>query len=670
MGELLTGRARGIPAAALRHILERAGGVPLYAVELTRMLIDRGQLVPIHGAYRLAGALTDADLPDSLLGLLGARIDALPAPERSVLRAAATLGRRFSPDALGAVTGLRRAELQRRVASLVEREVLAYDDELRSPASGQVAFVQDLVRELAYRTLSRAERQSAHLAAAAHYSALGDEDLVEATAAHMAAAHAADPSHPDAASIAARASSLLRQAARRALSIHAPERALEDLERALAMPGDDAERGALLEESADAARRAGRLATAEMRLRELVDRSAAGAAADRDRYRAELASVLLMAHHNAAALAELEAAIDAGVEETSPAAAELIGQLARAHLLVGRDGEAVRWGRRALEIARGNGIGAIAVDALVTVGTGRFRDGDEAGGIADLRAAVDEARAAGLQSAELRARNNLAWLEVVDDPRHTLEIAREGGELASRIGMLDWAVQMAELGCLAAIDTGDWDWALATQARFEERPISTAYRIDLAGSIATIQLLRGAADPLAAIDALGPLDPATDPQDAAALDHARAWQALLAGDLEAAAGLAETVGRVALGAERFRALTLRARARAWSGAADELRVAIADLDALRVNGRAAAATRATLGAALVALDGPKGAAGPDYAVAAEMWRSLELRLHLALCLLEWRRFAGGDTLEELRAVIDGIGAHGLAPMIEAVAAIR
>ena len=148
MGELLTGRARGIPAAALRHILERAGGVPLYAVELTRMLIDRGQLVPIHGAYRLAGALTDADLPDSLLGLLGARIDALPAPERSVLRAAAALGRRFSPEALGAVTGLHRAELQRRVASLVEREVLAYDDELRSPASGQVAFVQDLVREL------------------------------------------------------------------------------------------------------------------------------------------------------------------------------------------------------------------------------------------------------------------------------------------------------------------------------------------------------------------------------------------------------------------------------------------------------------------------------------------------------------------------------------------
>ena len=114
MRELLAGRARGIPAAALRHILQRAGGVPLYAVELTRMLIDRGQLVPIEGAYRLAGPLADADVPDSLQGLLAARIDALPTPERSVLRAAAMLGRRFSPEALAAVTGIGTAELQRR----------------------------------------------------------------------------------------------------------------------------------------------------------------------------------------------------------------------------------------------------------------------------------------------------------------------------------------------------------------------------------------------------------------------------------------------------------------------------------------------------------------------------------------------------------------------------
>ncbi|MEO8247077.1 MAG: AAA family ATPase, partial [Chloroflexota bacterium] len=496
MRELLDGRASGIPRSALRHVLERAGGVPLYAVELIRMLIDGGQLMPSDRGYRLAGQLVGADLPDSLHGLLAARIDALPPGERAVLRSSAVLGRRFSTDALGAVTGLRDGELRRRVAALADREMLAYDDELRSPASSQVAFVQDLVRELAYRTLSRSERQLGHLAAARHFEAVGGEELVESSAAHLAAAYSADPAHPEAEPMGREARALLQHAARRALSLHAPERALQNLERALAMPADAGERAALLEEAASAAGRAGHLAAAERHLRELIDR---GPAADRDRHRAQLASVLLMSHRNATALAELEAAVDAGTPT-----AELVGQLARAHLLVGRDAEAVRWAQRALGLATRGVQRAVALDARITLGTGRFRTGHESAGLRDLRAVVAEARADGLQTTELRARNNLAWLEVVDDPHRTFEIARDGGEVAVRIGILDWAVQMAELGCLAAIETGDWDWALETQARFEERPISDAYRLDLAASGAIIGALRGVPHPLEPLDVLEP----------------------------------------------------------------------------------------------------------------------------------------------------------------------
>jgi class 3 adenylate cyclase len=668
MRELLAGRASGIPAPALRHVLDRAGGVPLYAVELSRMLVDRGQLVPTTAGYRLAGTLADADLPDSLMGLLAARLDALPAADRATVRTAATLGRRFSLEALGAVTGIRGVELQRRVASLVERELLVYDDELRSPVSGQLAFVQDLVRELAYRTLSRAERQSAHVAAAEHFGAFGDDAFVEATGAHLAAAYAVDPAHPDAPAIAARARILLREAARRALAVHAPERALEDLDRALAMPVGDEEREQLLDEAADAARRAGRLSMAEAHLRELVARCAeAGRDTDRDRYRAQLASVLLMAHQNAAALAELESAIDGGASDDSPASAELFGQLARANVLIGRDREAVHWGGRALELARRHGIEAVAVDALVTIGTGRYRDGDEPGGVSDLQLAIAEARAKGLQTAELRARNNLAWLQVVDDPRRTLEVARDGGDLATTIGMLDWAVQMAELGCLAAIETGDWDWALATQARFDEQPITPAYRIDLAASAATIHVLRGSPNPLAVIEALGPIDLATDPQDTAALDHARAWQALLSGDLVDAATLAGRESEVTLGADRLHALTLVARARLWARDADGLRAALGQVDALRVTGRVAAVERRTLAAGLAALEGTT-TAGSSYEVAAAEWREMGLPLHLALCLLEWQWFGAGDTVAELRAVVEELGAGALARLVEEVAA--
>jgi class 3 adenylate cyclase len=667
MSELLEARAHGIPPSALRHILDRAGGVPLYAVELTRMLIDKGQLVPAGGGYRLTGALADADVPESLHGLLAARLDALPPPERAGLRAAALLGRHFATDALAAVTGLAGPELQRRVASLVDRELLAYE-EPRSERSGQVGFVQDLVRELAYRTLSRAERRTGHLAAAGHYEAVGDEDLIESMAAHLAAAYAADPGQPDAPEIAARARDLLRQAAGRALALHAPERALEDLERALGMPVDGAERARLLEDAAVAARRAGRLPVAERYLRELVDGAAAGAP-ERDRYRAQLASVLLMDHQNAAALAELESACDIDADDPPPATAELIGQLARANLLVGRDDEAVRWGSRALVLADRHQEVAVAVDALITLGTGRFRTVDEAAGLADLRAAVEQAREAGLPTAELRARNNLAWLEVVDDPRLTFKLAREGGDMATRIGMLDWAVQLAELGCLAAIETGDWDWALATQASFDDQPISDAYRIDLAASAATIRALRGHPQPLAPIEALEPIDPATDAQDLAAIDHARAWGAFLAGDMAVATELAARAAAGSLGAERLRALYFGTRLRLWDRDAAGARAGLAEIDGTSTTGRAAAAARATLVAGLDALTG-EGDATTAYGSAAAAWRDLDLPLNLALCLIDWQRLGGGDTLTETRAIVDRLGAGGVRPLLGGLAVVR
>ncbi len=605
-----------------------------------------------------SGELVGTDLPDTLHGLLAARIDALPPGERAILRSGAVLGRRFTMAALGAVTGLRDAELRRRVARLVDRELLAYDDELRSPASSQVAFVQDLVRELAYRILSRSERQAGHLAAARHFEAVADEELVESSAAHLAAAYSADPGNPEAESIGKEARALLQRAARRALSLHAPERAMADLERALAMPAEPGERVTLLEEAATAAGRAGRLSIAERHLRELLGLTPSP---DGDRHRAQLASVLLMSHQNATALAELESAIEGGTPT-----AELVGQLARAYLLIGRDAEAVRWAQRALSLATRGDQRAVALDARITLGTGRVRAGHEAAGLRDLRAAVAEARANGLQTTELRARNNLAWLEVVDDPHRTFEIARDGGIVAVRIGMLDWAVQMAELGCLAAIETGDWDWALETHARFEERPISDAYRLDLAATAATIRAMRGTDRALEPLEALEPVDPATDPQDLAAVDGAHAWTALLTGDAGGAALHAQRGAERSLGAERLRALDLAARAHLWTADLVALRASVAAIDEMAVKGRWARAVAATLAAGVAALGGEVGA-GASYAAAAAAWRDLDLPLHLALCLLEWHRFGGGEpaTLAEARRVCDHLGARGLQRLIEA-----
>ena len=314
-----------------------------------------------------------------------------------------------------------------------------------------------------------------------------------------------------------------------------------------------------------------------------------------------------MAHQNAAALAELESAIDAGADDARRPPPSSSGSWRGRTSSSGRDAEAVRWGRRALDARRG------ARDRRRSLSTrsspsapGVTGPATRRGGLADLRAAVDEARAEGLQTrgAPRAQQPRLARgrRRSTPDPRGRPRRRR----LAKRIGMLDWAVQMAELGCLAAIETGDWDWALATHARFDEQPISAAYRIDLAGerrdhpaSCAARQTRWRRSM------ALGPLDPPTDPQDAAALDHARAWRGSSPAITQEAAALAGTIAAWRSAAERFRAIVLRPAHERGQVPPTSCGSALDDLDGLHVAGRAAAAARRPSPAGMAALDGSR-----------------------------------------------------------------
>ena len=157
MRALLAGLVPGIPEAATRTILERAGGVPLYAVETVRMLVAEGRLEAAgDGTYRATGTLDAIDVPASLHALIAARLDALPAHDRALLQDASVLGQTFSVAALGAITTDEATTLEARLRSLVARDLLSLDTDPRSPERGQYAFVQALTREVAYSTLSRA----------------------------------------------------------------------------------------------------------------------------------------------------------------------------------------------------------------------------------------------------------------------------------------------------------------------------------------------------------------------------------------------------------------------------------------------------------------------------------------------------------------------------------
>ena len=666
MAQLLEGLAPDLPNDAVRHILDRAGGVALYGVEVVRMLVDRGQARAVDGRFELLGTLERMEIPETLHSLIAARIDALPTPERGMLLAASVLGRRFHPDALAALSRLEPGEARTRIGALVRRELLAIDDELRSPGRGQLSFIQDVVRDIAYRTLSRRERRTLHVAAAEHLEALQDEELVEAAAEHLLEAHRAAPGHADAPVLALRAVSALRRAASRALVLHVPVRALAHLECALELVEDDQTRAALWEEAAVAARAAPQFDLAEELLRRLIEwRTAQDQRTEADRARAQLASLLLATERHGSALGDLEAALE-GIAGLAPDAAsvELSGQLARARLLVGDYDQALDWADRTLDAARPLGLAAVAVDALITRGTTRMRLGQSDTGLADLHQAIGEAEQLGLIGAELRARNNLAWLSVSDDPHATMETARAGMELATRMGVGDMVLQLAEIVCWVAIDTGDWDWALEILADVHDRPQAPAHRIQFVATEAMFRALRGDSQAGVLLDALEPIEPETDRQILGAIDHARAWIALLDNRLDEASRLAEVAADRSLGAEQHAALVLATRAALWQGDTDAVASRLVRLEQLHLRGRAVAAGELTLRAGAAALNSD-AAAGPMYDAAVAEWRSLRLPLHLALCLAERHRLGAAgsvhpdEALAEARALLGQLGADAV-----------
>jgi tetratricopeptide (TPR) repeat protein len=241
MSRLLEGLVPGLPADLAARIRERAFGIPLFAVETVRMLLDQGLVVEDGGLYRAVGSLESLEVPESLHALIAARLDRLGEAERQILQDASVLGASFSAGAIAAVGGSSVASVEPFLNALVRKDLLAIESDPRSPERGQYVFVQDLVRGVAYGTLARRERKSRHLGAAAYLIALlgNESEVAEVIASHLDEALKADPLAIDAGDIRARAQHALVQAAERASSVGGSESAYRYYERAIELAGDE-----------------------------------------------------------------------------------------------------------------------------------------------------------------------------------------------------------------------------------------------------------------------------------------------------------------------------------------------------------------------------------------------------------------------------------------------
>ncbi|MCW2765643.1 MAG: hypothetical protein JWO11_1602, partial [Nocardioides sp.] len=223
-----------LPTRARAALVARAEGVPLYAVETVRSLIDRDAVVASEGRYLFVDhehTLVDLDqlvAPTSLHTLIAARLDTLTPTERRTVQDASVLGLTFPQSALRSLSELRSHELDIALAALVRKGILETQNDPRSPELGQYRFLQAIVREVAYSTLARKDRRARHLAAAAH---LEREEVAESVAGVIAqhlldALEASTVEDPDRPATVVRARSLLTAAAVRAEALGSPEEAL------------------------------------------------------------------------------------------------------------------------------------------------------------------------------------------------------------------------------------------------------------------------------------------------------------------------------------------------------------------------------------------------------------------------------------------------------------
>ena len=139
MDALVDALIPGSPEPARSMIVERAQGIPLYAVESIRALIDRDVVRPIEGVYRIVGDVGQLEVPDSLHALLAARLDALDPQVRHVLTGAAVLGSSFPAEAVAGVSGLPSATVESILAELLRREVLRCPPIRGRPNAGTTA---------------------------------------------------------------------------------------------------------------------------------------------------------------------------------------------------------------------------------------------------------------------------------------------------------------------------------------------------------------------------------------------------------------------------------------------------------------------------------------------------------------------------------------------------
>jgi class 3 adenylate cyclase/tetratricopeptide (TPR) repeat protein len=635
MRELLVGLVPGLPEPAVRAIVARADGIPLYAVETIRMLLADGRLTLEDGVYHPVGDLTSLAVPETLTALIASRLDGLAPEDRALVSDAAVLGQSFTIAGLSAVSGVGETELEPRLRALVRRELLTLEADPQSPERGQYVFVQALIREVAYNTLAKRDRKIRHLAAARFFESVGSDELAGGLASHYLAAHANSSAGPEADALAAQARITLKAAADRASALGSNAQATGFLEQALAVTTDQAERAELLGRAGLAAATAGLLDRGLSFLQQAIElHRTRGDWPATCRATAQLGSVMMPGPGTEAALAMLAAATEEFADlAEDPAGVALWAQLARAQFLFARPAEAVATADVTLALAERLDLVPVLADLLVTKGSalanlGRYREG-----LGTIETGRRLAGSAGLTFTILRATLNSTGSESEGDPRSCLAVAQRGLDLAVRLGLPGFLTPFRETVGSVSIRTGDWEAAIATLREGLES-VDEDDRVHLVGALAVYRILRGEPGATDLREVEGLISGNTDPQTTSHLPFAQAVVALTQGDPGMAEAAAQRILELFPPSPDSFTWGVVARTSMWARDAERATRALARHRESGLHGPAIDATRATISAGLDALAKRWDEARTAYRTALRSWRDLGLPYDEALTAID------------------------------------
>jgi class 3 adenylate cyclase/tetratricopeptide (TPR) repeat protein len=368
-----------LPAEIQQALLERAEGNPLYADQFAQLFLERG-------------SAKDLPLPETLQGIVAARLDGLTADAKDLLQDASVIGKVFWTAAL------RRDE---RVATellhgLERKGFLTRQRRSSVGSEGEWAFAHMLLRDVAYGQIPRRERAEKHRRVAEWIESLGrPEDHGEMLAHHWRATlELARASGMDTVDLVAPTRFALRGAGDRAFALNSYDAAETYYEEALALWPDDEERPALLFRRAHALhlrgdeRREAALAEARDELIAVGNREAAGEAA------AFLARAAWHGGRRDEAFAHLARAEElVAAAPASAAKARVLATSARQRTLAGESREGLRLGEEARDLAVRLGLAELEAHALATIGTAKMHLRDPSGP-SDLERSLEIAVAA------------------------------------------------------------------------------------------------------------------------------------------------------------------------------------------------------------------------------------------------------------------------------------